>query len=285
MDLLQSLKLDDLPEQQTRMDNQLTDSQPDFQLKLGFDACCSCGKPEPKIDCEGCHRVKYCSKKCQKKDNLPPEDEEEQALGHSSILCALLCTCTDDDRIDAGEGKAMKKEKRVAALDRVISEFQSYPATLSNVIFEGPCYEEKLKQCKGDEIEIHVIGAAIDSELWEGHPEKSQEQSVFACYAEAFSDIAERNKLKTIQLKFIGPECPKKDLIDSIPIRSVGKTQSTCELKITTKRADYCKNLLKSQGFNIPDIVVFFNPGTFMLSNLLFRITTLTPSPHRFPFA
>lgn len=269
MDLLQSLNLDDLPEQQTRMSNELAESQPDFQLKLGFDACCSCGKPNPRIICGGCHRVKYCSEKCRKEDSLPPEDEEEQALGHSSILCALLCTCTDDDKIDEGEEKGVQTEKRAAAIDRVVSEYESYPATLCNVIFDGPCYQQILRQCAGDQIEIHIIGAATDCELWEGHPNKSQEESVFTCYAEAFSDVAERNKLKKIHLKFFGPDCPQDDLTDSIPILSVGNSKSVCELKVMTKRADYSKTILKSEGLARPDIVVFFNPGKLLLSNLL----------------
>eukprot|EP00980_Cylindrotheca_fusiformis_P031609 scaffold26676_cov137-Cylindrotheca_fusiformis.AAC.7 len=261
MDLLQTLNLEDLPEQQTRMSNQLAESQPDFQLRLGFDACCSCGKPEPKLECEGCRRIKYCSDKCRKTDSLPPEDEEERALGHSSILCALLRTCTDDEQVVDGHGKAMQNGERAAAIDRVVSEYESYPATLSNVLLDGPCYQERLRQSTGDQIEIHIIGAATDSELWEGHPEKAQRKNIFACYAEALADLADKYKLKRIRLKFIGPDCPKEDVIKVIPIFSFGKTQSKCELQVMTKRKDYSKTLLEREGFDRPDFAIFFNPG------------------------
>ena len=43
MDFLLSLGIEDLPEQQTRIPKSFS-SDPNFDLKLGFDACCSSGK-------------------------------------------------------------------------------------------------------------------------------------------------------------------------------------------------------------------------------------------------
>lgn len=150
MDLLKTLNLEDLPEQQTRT-NLLTETQPDFDLKLGFDACCTCGKSNPKIRCESCHRVAYCSDKCRGQDSEPPiTDEDEQGLGHSAIICALLSLCNDDEAVEEGRGESLDFEKRNATIDRLASEFESYPATLANVIMDGPCYQDTLVKKMGD---------------------------------------------------------------------------------------------------------------------------------------
>lgn len=67
MDFLSSLGIDNVPEQQTRTSHnsdimKALNSNPD--IKLGFDACCYCGKFETSefISCQKCKRVLYCSK-------------------------------------------------------------------------------------------------------------------------------------------------------------------------------------------------------------------------------
>jgi hypothetical protein len=126
---------------------------PDFDLKLGFDSCCCCGKPKPTIECQSFHCVTYCSKECCKKDSAPvlsdaedtveEDKEEEQALGHTSVICALLGLCNNNKIIDFKDSAEMasldKKKRRTTATDGLISEFESYPATLANFIMEGPC--------------------------------------------------------------------------------------------------------------------------------------------------
>lgn len=263
MDILRSLGLEDVPEQQTRIGLFLSSGGELVEdVQVGFDVCNVCGNPNPKIHCQACKRVKYCSDACRKKDTLPPEDEEEQALGHSSIVCTLLRTCNDDEQVEGKEDKGMPQAKRTSAFDRVVSEMESYPATLANIISEGPCFQEKLKKNSGGEIEIHVVGTSPDSELWEGHPDSSQEKKVFECYAEALSEMADKFKLQSIQLKFIGPECPKIDIEDTIAVPSIKSGKTKCNLNVMIKRINYSKSLLKGKDFNNPDIAVFFNPGT-----------------------
>ena len=96
MDLLQSLNLDDLPEQQTRVKD-LVERHPDFDLQLGFDACCTCGSKitaATEVLCPHCRRVSYCSEACRVQDAtpLPPSDNEdaEQALGHAATCFSCL---------------------------------------------------------------------------------------------------------------------------------------------------------------------------------------------------
>ena len=260
MDFLASLNLLDLPEQQTRT-SQLTESQPEFQLELGFNACCTCGKAAPKWECQNCHRVKYCSKICQEKDSSLPTDEDEEAVGHSGLVCAVLRLCNDDEAVEKGGGKSLNEKKRHAAVDRLVSEFESYPATLANVLMEGPCYQDVLHKASGGTLTIHVVGASVDSELWEGHPESSQERNVFKCYAEALAEVAESHNLDGIQLQFIGPDCPIKDITESVLLPVVQRKKSSSQLKVKTLKGEYNKRVLQSGKVASPDVVVFFNPG------------------------
>lgn len=261
MDLLKSLNLEDhLPEQQTRAAH-LASENPDFDLSLGFDACCSCGRPQPTIDCDNCHRVKYCSMDCLKKDAAPIEDDEDEALGHSAVICALLAICNEDEAVEEGKEQSLDTSKRNAAIDRVVSEFESYPATLANVIMDGPCYQDALTKATKGSLTIHILGASIDSELWEGHPDPSQESRVFQSYAEALAEIADRFRMETIQLYFIGPDCPQKDIVTEVKIPAVQGSKNDCVLKATTIRNEYNKSVLLNRKVPDPDIAVFFNPG------------------------
>lgn len=271
MDLLSSLNLDDLPEQQTRI-QAVFKRVPDFDLKLGFDSCCVCGKVSTKVECSSCHRVKYCSKRCRRSDSIPPEVidgdfddtvEAERALGHSSIICALLGLCNDDEAVENDDKKEMSSfsdDRKGAAVDRIASEFESYPATLANVLMEGPCFQEALQKSLGSTLTIHVIGASNDSELWEGHPDKKQEKNVFRCYADALAEISERFKMKSIMLQFFGPECPDIDIDETINIPPINAKKSCTRLRVTTAKVDYDGTII-SKNQSSPDILVFFNPG------------------------
>jgi hypothetical protein len=262
MDLLKSLNLEDLPEQQTRAAH-LLDTKPDFEGNLGFDSCCACGTPDPSLQCPGCQRVKYCCMECKTKDSEPPVDESEQALGHSSIICAVLRLCNDDDAVDEGTADASISDnsQREAAINRVVSEYESYPATLSNVLMGGPCYQDALYESNGGTLTIHIIGASTDSEFWVGHPSMSSSEGnsssslVWNAYADALSELADRHKIETIELVFVGPDCPVENVKES-SLRIPG---TSCNLKIESFNVSYGQNLTSS--LNAPNVVVFFNPG------------------------
>lgn len=271
MDLLRSFNLEDLPEQQTRTLHLISEN-PDFKLDLGFDACCACGKPFgpecPPIPCRNCQRVKYCSEACRQQDAnvaLPAacndEMEQDTALGHSPIVCALLRLCEDDEKVDNNEGVLEFDANRIqAAKDRIQSELESYPATLANVIAEGLCYKEKLRSCAAaHKLVLHVIGASQEGELWF---HKAGDEPAFAkAYAEALADLGHSNRLDTIDLNFIGPECPETDMELTLPMQSTQKDGHCGDLSIRTIKGAYTWDLLKSKEVPKADIVVFFNPG------------------------
>lgn len=267
MDLLKSLNLQDhLPEQQTRTSH-LFDDNPEFNLALGFDACCRCGKPSTSFECTACHRVKYCSPECRAADATPPtgdpQEGEEEALGHSAVICSVLNLCNDDEVMEDGKEHSLDTVKRNAAVDRLVSEFESYPATLANVIMDGPCYQDALAKSSRGSLVIHIIGASIDSELWQGHPDSSQEARVYQGYAEALAEIADRFNLTMIDLYFIGPDCPRKDSRTDVKVPQTAGSSNhhDCILRCSTMRGEYNSGLLTAKSVPNPNIVAFFNPG------------------------
>jgi len=264
MDFLRSLNMDDLPEQQTRT-RHLEEDYPDFDLKLGFDSCCGCGKSSPTVECDKCHRVMYCSDRCLRKDSQVSYDDDggdggdDHATGHSSVICALLALCNDDEIIDGGDDKdvaTLSLDRQQSANERVASEYESYPATLANALTDIPLFQSTLDKCRRSDLTIHVVGASEESELWGDHPNKKQRRNVWQCYADALAEMAEKLNLKSIKLKFIGPDCPQEGVDKHLTIPAVHSKSSTASLHVTTFREDYCY----SQSL-VPDILVFFNPG------------------------
>ena len=165
MDLLQSLGLEDLPEQSTRLASHPGIAKAldtDKNIRLGFDTCLACGQHlskeggdrsgRPKaVSCKACNRVSYCSKECRDRDakDVTSVSEEEAACGHSPVVCALLNLCNDDESAEEeiySTTKEPNKEREAAAdsnkMDaaryRVQTERESYPATLFNIIAESP---------------------------------------------------------------------------------------------------------------------------------------------------
>mmetsp|Transcript_27325 Transcript_27325/g.31414 ORF Transcript_27325/g.31414 Transcript_27325/m.31414 type:complete len:438 (-) Transcript_27325:10-1323(-) len=277
MDFLASLNVEDLPEQQTRIQPlfRSASSDHDSNQKIGFDSCCTCGKASTKVECQSCHRVLYCSNECRRKDSIPStnlssdfdEVGAEQALGHTSVICALLCLCSDDEVVEGDDEKELSDltiERRNVAADRVASEFESFPSTLANIIMEGPCYQTTLQKASRSTLTIHVIGSSKYSELWEGHPDVMQQRNVFSCYADALAEIAENYKMDSILLQFIGPECPEKNIdkiIDIPPILQSQKNESLTKLQVMTFNTEYDGSVRNGSDRFSPDILVFFNPG------------------------
>ena len=291
MDLLASLHLDVLPEQQTRTSHPSVsaalESNPD--VRLGFDACCHCAKPLQTSDekssdsannskkkaakpcyCKGCRRVAYCSSECRAADAASSEDDGAGG-GHGSVVCALLRLCDKDEAIDEGE---QEEEEDEAARDRVRSEFESYPATLANVLSSAPCFQPVLSRKRSEGVlNVHVIGASEGVELWGDYRPAKGEPNVKQAYADALCDLAETNKL-SINIHFVGPDCPKKknkmDAFEKLTtIEKSGKQMQAC-LMMESHRSNYDDKFLTEPpsggGFGrgpiaSPDVVVFFNPG------------------------
>jgi len=314
MDFLASLNVEDLPEQQTRMLH-LLEEHPDFQLQLGFDACCACGKPvdvaatasSTVIQCRHCRRVNYCSEACRHEDANTSntsstvavaegggEEEGEMALGHSAMVCSLLNLCNDDEAIDEGE-TLDDSAKHSAAVHRVRSEYESYPATLANMLLEGPCFQETLLQKKANNksgtssstLVVHVAGASEDAELSRGPAVASKgndnnDRGVCQDYADACAELADRYNLDRIVLVFVGPECPERAWNETRTLRNVDKEVGT--LSITTIRGIYNLQTLSQLSVGATaDIVVFFNPG-FTVPEYAHWKETLQSIPAGTPF-
>jgi hypothetical protein len=272
MDLLRSFNVDELPEQQTRTLH-LMDQNQEFDGSLGFDACCTCGKKFgrtcPSISCRNCRRVSYCSDACRNQDAnvaLPDDVEAEEegvadtSLGHSAVICAVLRVCQDDEDVENSDVSKNLDSYRVhAARERIQSEKESYPATLANVISEGPCYTDVLRRCSVfRKLVIHVVGASTDGELWNT---TKDDTSFVKAYAEALADLAASKNLDTIELIFVGPECPEQDVVLSSPMQSIRNEQLIGILVLRSIRGSYASDLLMQNDVSKADIVVFFNPG------------------------
>ena len=96
MDFLQSLNLEDLLEQQTRLSLLMEQNVTDVP-NLGFDACCSCGSPEVTLACPNCKRIKYCSESCRHQDATHTTGDDNGALGHTAIIWSHLKIASQDD--------------------------------------------------------------------------------------------------------------------------------------------------------------------------------------------
>jgi len=273
MDFLRSVGLEELPEQQTKMMH-LMEQHPEeeFNLQLGFDACCTCGTPfQPSstvVDCPSCQRVSYCSEACRQQDAASEEAEEETetAMGHSSIICTLLRLCNNDEAVneevqdDEKTKTLLEQDPRAkeSAIDRVRSEYESYPATIANVLLQGPLYGPAIQKA-AKHLVIHIIGASSDGELWKKTP-CMKNDDVWSAYAEALSELAETQRLDTIELHFIGPECPQTNIHETRPMKTVeGGTVGI--LVAHTHLGSYNTKLLQQHEITKADIVVFHNPG------------------------
>jgi predicted RNA-binding Zn-ribbon protein involved in translation (DUF1610 family) len=230
--------------------------------------------------------------------------EDDGALGHTAIICSLLKLCNDDEMVEemmaaAGGGESSTSSSSTtnttaavaAAHNRVRSEYESYPSTLANVLAEGPCYQSILRRHRhggSSSLTIHIIGASTDAELTRGPTvhrndgdsgdhidgddsrQRQQQQVVLQDYAEALSELVERNDLQQVNLLFIGPDCPA-DIpwnvtvpIPLMPNDDIDEHQTTTskQLSVQTYRGLY-HNVVRDGVMAVPaaDIVVFFHPG------------------------
>ncbi|KAL7520741.1 hypothetical protein ACHAWX_005451 [Stephanocyclus meneghinianus] len=325
--------------------------------RLGFNLCCNCGtrlrvpdvgenaKSNEKsskssrkvVQCKGCHRVRYCSNACCKADaeeiTLQKDNnfEEETAFGHSAVVCSILRLCNhdedaegeffndDDDTMNNTKSKSQKQDHvREAAVYRVQTERESYPATLFNILAESPVWfmeamtrriryvenpnlSTKQRRGKRDRVDsspnarpslnagnkqlvLHIIGASIDSELWGWNGKKEQGgAAVLQAYAEASTNILTHfesfpTTLEALRLVFIGPDCPKSCKCN-VPV-----PDSKTVLIIETYCCNYGENNQNEslESLPSPDVIVFFNPGfscpDYDWSNALSAASTPTMS-------
>jgi len=342
MDLLASLGLGGaLPEQSTRLSHHGVIKALDeggSDVRLGFNRCLACGiklnsdsnttitTKSKVVSCQGCKRVSYCSTSCQKMDCEPSKDKEEEAIGHSPVVCALLNLCNDDE--DAEEEMYNKKkksskksneknkksnsdqQKTEAAHYRVRTELESYPATLFNILSEGPDWfiesmsqklrknedirsptaPPKKKQRRGKrdrssispkkdedastrsskrkrELVLHIVGASVDSELWNWNESSSDniEEEFLNAYGEAATNLTSylNNLLEmtniTIRCIFVGPDCPKQKSVISHRIQVTIPDSTSSSLSIETHACYYGSS--EQPYLPAPDAVIFFNPG------------------------
>ena len=252
--------------------------------------------------CKSCKRVWYCSKECRRQDaEAVSLSEEDQTQGHSSIICALLRLCQVDDQVEDSvdrEKIAITEEEKEAAKDRITSEYESYPATLGNVLMDASCFQPTLSRMKMQRrgkterqsdlaniqqqskktFTVHIIGASEEAELWGQFKMKhSSCKDVYSAYSEALTELASTyNGIATILLVFVGPNCPGNG-VNEVRILNTDKeiqganeggernskkrkhTGSSCEVILQTLKGNYDDEALAS--IPKPDIVVFFNPG------------------------
>jgi len=211
------------------------------------------------------------------------EGEEEKALGHSSVICSLLKLCRDDERVEESLDLELDMDPKrfQAAKDRIRSEYESYPATLANVISDGPCYQDVLKACAARKsLVLHIVGAAENAELWDA-VKGANIDDVVTAYAEALSELAGSRGFDVIQLIFIGPDCPEQSLQLTKPMRLVTRDRPVGDLHVRTYRSIYNRDVLEHNAIPKPDIVVYFNPGftvaEYSWNDTLASIETGTP--------
>jgi len=252
--------------------------------------------------CKTCKRVWYCSKECRRQDaEATSLSDEDQTQGHSPIMCALLRLCQIDDQVEDSVDRkniSIIEEEKEAAKDRITSEYESYPATLANVLMDASCFQSTLSRmkkqrrnktdCESDlksipqlskqTLTVHVIGASEEAELWGEYKMKhSSCKDVYTAYSEALTELATAyGGIVTIRLIFVGPNCPAKNVneirilhtdkelqrsLEGIDSKSKKRklAGSSCEVILQTFQGNYDKGAMAS--FPKPDAVVFFNPG------------------------
>lgn len=251
MDFLnQSLNLSTLPECQTRITDAVSkvlELDPSIRLGVAEEndmngvACTTCGKAlsaNTKVVCKACRRVYYCSRECRRSDSCNLNGDDSQ--GHSATVCNLLRLCHIDEKVEEALlldkssskkppviNKSITKEEREASDHRISSEFESYPATLSNIIMNAPCFipilekfthslkhQKQMEHHEKHSLTIHIIGASEEAELWRDYDAKQFTgcDDVYDGYLSAFSDLASTLKeLRKIHLIFVGPNCKCKE--------------------------------------------------------------------------
>jgi hypothetical protein len=179
-------------------------------------------------------------------------------MGHSSIICALLQTCNQDEMAETAQNQNHANQ---VALARVESEYESYPATLAQMLQEGSCFQQVLRKRAQSNLVIHLLGAARDAELeWKYH----RVTHWVDCYCQSLSELAETYRLKMIQVYLCGPDVTANDenataKTKSIQQVSIQNQSGKDQLELFLCPGNYTQDVVSK----IPklDIAVMFNPG------------------------
>lgn len=167
------------------------------------------------ITCKGCHRVNYCSELCRRIDAEPQQQQQlqhgtngddnegvdENALGHSPVICSLLNLCNDDELVedelydnnsngninsDSKLNNNNNNQKYEIAKYRIQTERESYPATLFNMLSDdGPSwlvealtrrlrYKEEIRSPEGELFHRSTAGGSRGGEGGEGGERKKR---------------------------------------------------------------------------------------------------------------
>jgi hypothetical protein len=74
---------------------------------------------------------------------------------------------------------------------------------------------------------IHVIGASEDSELWQGHPDPSQECKAFDCYVDALAKITESYMINNVSICILlDPHVQKIKLIELLSFHKFNNSKA-----------------------------------------------------------
>jgi hypothetical protein len=226
----------DFPEQSVPNDKIARAIDRNQNIRIGFGTCALCAKEarSSRHACLECERVDYCSNNCQGKDKYA-------AGSHTELVCSILRDCSADDEIDMLEAKGGRVDSDEAA-DRVRSERESYPATVANALTAFECFDPVLQSASGGSLTVHLVGAS-EAELWtQGEP------PAYQSYEDALGELVGPYKIKSLNLVFVGPECPP------VPFAASAGT-----VNLQSFREAYDQRFLDREG--PPDIVVWFNPG------------------------
>ena len=162
---------------------------------------------------------------------------------------------------------------------------ESYPASLANILLQGPCYQETLKKLSSSSssvvadvtsgecanrtrrLVIHIIGASEESELWGGNNvsvehdhshnsktdfRKTSNDDAYDAYSSAMTEILTKYPFDIIHIYFVGPNFSEKRKQVVRYIRNDGDNDNNdrkkCKLILEINKSNYNAKYLNGTG-------------------------------------